>query len=53
MDTNIIEDSDTEELDPSELGTKTYWDASYVREIKNYLSHGDPGEVCRICCEKI
>lgn len=34
-----------DELSPSELGTKTYWDASYSSEIKNYLSHGDTGEI--------
>jgi EEF1A lysine methyltransferase 2 len=38
-------DSDTSELNPSELGTKSYWDNSYTTEIKNYLSHGDTGEV--------
>ena len=37
-------DPDTE-LNPSVLGTKTYWDESYSTEIKNYLSHGDTGEV--------
>lgn len=36
---------DTSNLDPSELGTKTYWENSYELEIKNYLSHGDTGEV--------
>lgn len=33
------------ELNPSQLGTKEYWDESYTTEIKNYLSHGDPGDV--------
>lgn len=33
------------ELSPSELGTKKYWDESYSTEIKNYLSHGDTGEI--------
>lgn len=37
-------DPDTE-LNPSELGTKKYWDESYTAEIKNYLTHGDTGEV--------
>lgn len=36
---------DTNQLNSSELGTKTYWDKSYSTEIKNYLSHGDPGEI--------
>lgn len=36
---------DTSNLNPSELGTKKYWDDSYKLEIKNYLSHGDTGEV--------
>ena len=34
-----------EELDGSELGTKEYWEKSYQREIKNYKSHGDVGEI--------
>lgn len=33
------------ELNPSQLGTKEYWDESYTTEIKNYLSYGDPGDV--------
>lgn len=36
---------DLQELDGSELGTKSYWDQSYNAEIKNYKSHGDVGEV--------
>lgn len=32
-------------MNPSQLGTKEYWDESYKTEIKNYLSHGDPGDV--------
>lgn len=35
----------SEELNGSELGTKDYWDRSYVTEINNYKSHGDVGEV--------
>lgn len=38
-------EADTSNLNPSELGTKKYWDDSYNLEIKNYLSHGDTGEV--------
>lgn len=38
-------EEDTSALNPSELGTKKYWDESYKTETKNYLSHGDPGEV--------
>lgn len=34
-----------EELDGSQLGTKEYWDKSYVNEIKNYKSFGDVGEI--------
>ncbi|XP_055843514.1 EEF1A lysine methyltransferase 2 [Episyrphus balteatus] len=34
-----------EELNGSELGTKEYWEKSYQREIKNYKSHGDVGEI--------
>lgn len=33
------------ELKPSKLGTKDYWDESYSTEIRNYLSHGDTGDV--------
>ncbi|XP_068151241.1 EEF1A lysine methyltransferase 2 [Drosophila tropicalis] len=33
------------ELNGSELGTKDYWEKSYTREIKNYKSHGDVGEI--------
>ncbi|XP_064536567.1 EEF1A lysine methyltransferase 2 [Drosophila montana] len=33
------------ELEGSELGTKEYWETSYTREIKNYKSHGDVGEI--------
>ncbi|XP_017117163.1 EEF1A lysine methyltransferase 2 [Drosophila elegans] len=29
----------------SELGTQEYWESSYNREIKNYKSHGDVGEI--------
>lgn len=36
---------DTSELNPSHLGTKEHWDESYTTETKNYLSHGDVGEV--------
>lgn len=34
-----------EELDSSELGTLQYWDKRYETEIKNFASHGDPGDV--------
>ncbi|XP_062134035.1 EEF1A lysine methyltransferase 2 [Drosophila sulfurigaster albostrigata] len=33
------------ELEGSELGTKEYWENSYTREIQNYHSHGDVGEI--------
>lgn len=36
---------ETAELDPSELGTKEYWDECYAREKGNFLSSGDMGEV--------
>ncbi|XP_017076058.2 EEF1A lysine methyltransferase 2 [Drosophila eugracilis] len=29
----------------SELGTQEYWESSYNREIRNYKSHGDVGEI--------
>ena len=34
-----------EELPPSQLGTKPYWDGCYEKEIENFDSHGDVGEV--------
>ncbi|XP_017047538.1 EEF1A lysine methyltransferase 2 [Drosophila ficusphila] len=33
------------ELSGSELGTQEYWESSYNREIRNYKSHGDVGEI--------
>lgn len=40
-----MEQDSIEELNGSQLGTKEYWDKSYVSEIKNYKSHGDVGEI--------
>ncbi|XP_045509244.1 EEF1A lysine methyltransferase 2 [Colias croceus] len=34
-----------EELSPSELGTQTYWQAAYTKELTNFKEHGDPGDV--------
>lgn len=34
-----------EELDGSELGTIEYWEKSYVKENKNYKTHGNVGEI--------
>lgn len=39
------DDDDGTELGGSELGTKEFWDKSYDREIANYRTHGDVGEV--------
>lgn len=36
---------DLEELQGSVLGTHEYWEQSYSKEIKNYKTHGDVGEV--------
>lgn len=33
------------ELEPSELGTQTYWQKAYTKEIINFEDHGDPGDV--------
>ncbi|CAN8001357.1 unnamed protein product, partial [Ixodes hexagonus] len=33
------------ELEPSELGTKEYWEQAYVQELDNFADHGDVGEV--------
>ncbi|XP_037583030.1 EEF1A lysine methyltransferase 2 [Dermacentor silvarum] len=33
------------ELNPSELGTKTYWEEAYQNELSNFTNHGDVGEV--------
>ncbi|KAK3852501.1 hypothetical protein Pcinc_038833 [Petrolisthes cinctipes] len=35
----------SEELPPSELGTKEYWDSVYGRELTYFSKHGDIGEV--------
>lgn len=37
--------ADDTELGGSELGTHAYWERSYGREIANYRTHGDVGEV--------
>lgn len=34
-----------EELEACELGTLDYWEKRYETEIKNFSSHGDPGDV--------
>ncbi|XP_015117160.1 EEF1A lysine methyltransferase 2 [Diachasma alloeum] len=34
-----------QELNPSELGTKDYWERIYSEEIDNFEDHGDVGEV--------
>ncbi|KPJ20222.1 Methyltransferase-like protein 10 [Papilio machaon] len=36
---------DDAELEPSELGTHTYWQKAYTKEIINFEDHGDPGDV--------
>ncbi|KAJ3386861.1 Methyltransferase-like protein 10 [Entophlyctis sp. JEL0112] len=33
------------DFEASALGTKTHWDAVYAREISNFASHGDIGEI--------
>ncbi|KAG5683726.1 hypothetical protein PVAND_012991 [Polypedilum vanderplanki] len=40
-----MEEEDTINLNPCELGTKSYWDSAYETEIKNYLDNGDIGEI--------
>ncbi|KAI8058191.1 S-adenosyl-L-methionine-dependent methyltransferase [Syncephalis plumigaleata] len=35
----------TDELNPSKLGTKDYWDQAYERELAQYEENGDMGEV--------
>ncbi|XP_037972036.2 EEF1A lysine methyltransferase 2 [Plutella xylostella] len=34
-----------DELESSELGTQTYWQEAYKKEIANFDEHGDPGDV--------
>ncbi|CAH2064867.1 unnamed protein product, partial [Iphiclides podalirius] len=36
---------DESELEPSELGTQSYWQRAYQKEIINFEDHGDPGDV--------
>ncbi|KAL4702470.1 hypothetical protein ACJJTC_005126 [Scirpophaga incertulas] len=36
---------DDTELDSSELGTYSYWQAAYTKEIANFEDHGDSGDV--------
>ncbi|CAL7945627.1 unnamed protein product [Xylocopa violacea] len=38
-------DQDTEELEPSDLGTRDYWDRIYSEELDNFKEHGDVGEI--------
>ncbi|XP_075222557.1 EEF1A lysine methyltransferase 2 isoform X1 [Lycorma delicatula] len=35
----------TESLDPSEIGTKDYWDSFYDKEVENFIDHGDIGDI--------
>jgi 2-polyprenyl-3-methyl-5-hydroxy-6-metoxy-1,4-benzoquinol methylase len=41
----MSEEEATEELTPSELGTKEYWNEAYLVEKKNFNEYGDVGEV--------
>merc|ERR1712032_1785864 len=36
--------SRVEELTPSKLGTKEYWEEAYNKEVENFAEIGDPGE---------
>ncbi|KAI1289443.1 Protein-lysine N-methyltransferase efm4 [Halotydeus destructor] len=36
--------TDTDELPPSKLGTKDYWEDCYEEELTNFAEHGDEGE---------
>jgi len=42
MSTNDL--SRVEELTPSKLGTKEYWEEAYNKEVENFAEIGDPGE---------
>lgn len=33
------------ELNASDLGTLNYWDNCYDKELNNFYTHGDPGEI--------
>ena len=37
--------SDSEDDEPSELGTHQYWEAMYKKELHNLQQHGDVGEI--------
>lgn len=41
----MFEEQATEELLPSELGTKEYWNEAYLVEKRNFTDYGDVGEV--------
>ncbi|XP_073996202.1 EEF1A lysine methyltransferase 2 [Rhodnius prolixus] len=45
MEDSSIEQDNGDNLQPSELGTKEYWNAVYERDKVNYENHGDVGEV--------
>ncbi|XP_063545378.1 EEF1A lysine methyltransferase 2 [Cydia strobilella] len=36
---------DDSELNSSELGTQSYWQQAYTKDISNFEEHGDPGDV--------
>ncbi|CAG8785323.1 4221_t:CDS:2, partial [Acaulospora morrowiae] len=36
---------ENDDFEPSELGTKEYWESRYVRENENFEAHGDIGEI--------
>merc|ERR1712071_380087 len=37
-------EKDADDLFPSELGTKTYWESFYAEELRNFRDHGEEGD---------
>lgn len=38
-------EDDNDEVEPSELGTREYWDGVYSNEVKQFREFGEEGEI--------